>query len=194
MVPGGNLRVSGVDHGHPLVTWQASTTGGVTYTLERSINGAAWEFLASTASTSFSDPDLQYRVGGPTGQDHASYKLRAKLGSSYSTYSNTWYCQIYPPAPPKLQAAGPFAFALHDNYPNPFNPTTTIRYELPTASHVTLTVHDLLGREVATLVEALEEPGYKSVQWNAAGVASGVYLYRLTAGDFVQTRKLLVLK
>jgi hypothetical protein len=88
----------------------------------------------------------------------------------------------------------PKSFGLLQNYPNPFNPSTTIRYELPRTSHVTLTVYDLLGREVATLVDGLEEPGYKSVQFNAGNLASGVYLYRLTAGDFVQTRKLLVLK
>jgi hypothetical protein len=87
----------------------------------------------------------------------------------------------------------PSHFALEQNYPNPFNPSTTINYELPRASHVTLTVYDLLGREVATLVDGLEEPGYKSVEWNAAGVASGIYLCRLDAGDFVQSRKLLLL-
>jgi hypothetical protein len=83
---------------------------------------------------------------------------------------------------------------LQQNYPNPFNPSTTIRYVLPKQSFVTLAVYDLLGREVTTLINALEEPGYKSVEWNAGGVASGVYLYRLTAGDFMQTRKLLVLR
>jgi hypothetical protein len=88
----------------------------------------------------------------------------------------------------------PTQFSLSQNYPNPFNPSTTVTYELPRASHVTLKVYDALGREVATLVHGLEEPGYKSVEWNASGMSSGVYLYRLTAGHFVQTRKLLVLR
>ncbi len=87
----------------------------------------------------------------------------------------------------------PKSFGLFQNYPNPFNPGTTIKYELPRTSHVTLTVYDLLGKEVATLVNAVQEPGYKSVEWNAVGVASGVYFYRLRAGEFVQTRKLLLL-
>ena len=88
----------------------------------------------------------------------------------------------------------PREFALHQNYPNPFNPSTTIKYELPQPSHVTLTVYDLLGREVATLVNVGEEPGYKSVKWNAVGVSTGVYFCRLSAGNFVQTKKMLLLK
>ena len=88
----------------------------------------------------------------------------------------------------------PQEFTLLQNYPNPFNPSTTIRYELPRASHVLLTVHDVLGREVATLVNAVEQPGHKSVQWDASGVSSGIYFYRLTAGDFVGTKRLIVLR
>ena len=84
--------------------------------------------------------------------------------------------------------------ALHRKYTKPFNPSTTIKYELPEASHVTLTVYDLLGREVATLVSGVEELGYKSVEWNASGVSSGVYFYRLTAGNFEQTRSMKVVK
>ncbi len=88
----------------------------------------------------------------------------------------------------------PLQFALSQNYPNPFNPSTVISYQLPVVSNVKLIIYDLLGREVATLVNAVEEPGYKSVEWNAAAVASGVYFYRLKAGDFMQTKKLLLTK
>lgn len=87
----------------------------------------------------------------------------------------------------------PVAFALRQNYPNPFNPSTTIKYELPRASHVTLTVYDVLGREVATLVNGVEQPGSKSVEFNAGNMASGVYFYRIQAGDYVLTKKLLLL-
>ena len=75
--------------------------------------------------------------------------------------------------------------------------STTINYHLPTISHVTLKVFDVLGREVATLVDAVEEPGYKSVKFDASrhvGIASGVYLYRLQAGRFVETKKMLVVR
>jgi hypothetical protein len=88
----------------------------------------------------------------------------------------------------------PISFALLQNYPNPFNPSTSINYQLPTQSHVTLKVFDLLGREVATLVNGVEEPGFKSVQWNATNFASGAYFYGLDAGSFTTVKKLLLLK
>ena len=88
----------------------------------------------------------------------------------------------------------PTAFTLMQNYPNPFNPSTTMNYELPTKGFVTLKVFDLLGREVAVLVNEEKSAGRYSVQWNAAMLPSGVYFYRLDAGSFSQTRKLLLLK
>ncbi len=88
----------------------------------------------------------------------------------------------------------PLEFALEQNYPNPFNPSTVIRYQIPEVSQVMLKVFDLLGREVATLVNEAKEPGTFSVQWNASGVASGVYLYRLQVGGFVETRKMCVIR
>lgn len=87
----------------------------------------------------------------------------------------------------------PTGWALEQNYPNPFNPSTTIRYRLPVSGHVTIKVHDVHGREVATLIDAQEESGYKSVRWDAAGMASGVYFCRLQAGGFTETRKLLLM-
>ena len=86
----------------------------------------------------------------------------------------------------------PEMFALGQNYPNPFNPSTTISYQLPSRSHVTLKVFNLLGQETAVLVNGIESPGFKSVQWNASGVASGLYLYKLQAGKFVETKKLIL--
>jgi len=83
---------------------------------------------------------------------------------------------------------------LFYNYPNPFNPLTTIGYRLPSVDRVTLKVYDLLGREVTTLVDGIEQPGLKSVLFDGSGLASGMYFCRLLTGDYVQTRKLLLVR
>jgi hypothetical protein len=88
----------------------------------------------------------------------------------------------------------PGHFSLEQNYPNPFNPTTTITFALPIKSFVSLRVFDALGREVATLVNDEFLAGRYSKKWDASGLPSGVYFYRLQAGSFVETRKLLLLK
>jgi hypothetical protein len=85
-------------------------------------------------------------------------------------------------------------FMLSQNYPNPFNPTTRIAYAIPKTSHVSLKVFDVLGREVATLVDAVQDAGFKSVEFNAADLASGVYFYRLISQGFVETKKLLLVQ
>jgi len=88
----------------------------------------------------------------------------------------------------------PQDFALHQNFPNPFNPITTIHYVLPKQSNIQITIYDLKGGEVITLVSGDQDAGYKSVQWNAANMPSGTYFYKIKAGDFVQTRKMILLK
>jgi hypothetical protein len=88
----------------------------------------------------------------------------------------------------------PEMFTLSQNYPNPFNPSTVISYSLPVNSWVTLKVFDVLGREVATLVNGVEHLGYKSVNFNANDLVSGVYYYRLQAGNYFETKKLIFLR
>jgi len=84
--------------------------------------------------------------------------------------------------------------SLEQNYPNPFNPSTSICYSLPNRSHVTLSVYNTLGQQVAQLVNEESESGYHEVQFNATNLASGIYFYRLQAGTFVETKRLLLLK
>ncbi len=88
----------------------------------------------------------------------------------------------------------PEKFALFQNYPNPFNPTTNIRYSLAEASDVTLTVYDVLGRRVATLVNEPQSAGLHTVTFDATRLASGTYIYRLTTGDYVSVKKMLLIK
>lgn len=88
----------------------------------------------------------------------------------------------------------PAAFALAQNYPNPFNPETMIEYSVPAASVVTLTVSDILGREVATLVKGPRTAGRHRIQWSAAALPAGVYFYRMQAGPFAETKKMLLVR
>jgi hypothetical protein len=88
----------------------------------------------------------------------------------------------------------PGEYRLEQNFPNPFNPTTTIRYGLPQKSAVRLTVYNLLGQEVATLVQEEQEAGYHAVSFNGSALASGMYIYQIRAEKFVATRKMLLLR
>ena len=92
------------------------------------------------------------------------------------------------------QTGAPDDFALHQNYPNPFNPSTTIKFSLPHSNYVSLKVFNMLGEVVATLVDEELNVGTYTTQWNASSVASGIYFYRLQAGEFAATKKLLLLK
>ena len=93
----------------------------------------------------------------------------------------------------------PDGFVMHQNYPNPFNPTTTISYDLPEQAQVTLGIYDLLGKKIKTLVNQSQNAGNKTAVWDGTDdlgrqVSAGVYLYRIQAGEFTHTRKMLLLK
>lgn len=94
----------------------------------------------------------------------------------------------------RQQTSGPVRMSLLQNYPNPFNPSTTVDYQLGTRSHVTIKVFDVLGREVSTLVDRVEDAGYRSVHFNGTQLGSGIYFCRLSTDGFIQTRKMVVQK
>jgi hypothetical protein len=102
---------------------------------------------------------------------------------------------------PEGTSSMPLAWVLEQNYPNPFNPTTSIRYSVGVdsrqsvvAAKVRLAVYDLLGREVTVLVDERKQPGVYTATWNAARMASGVYIYRLTTNDYTLCRSMVLLK
>lgn len=93
----------------------------------------------------------------------------------------------------------PTRYALEQNHPNPFNPYTTLKYQIPQECHMTLKIYNTLGREVKTLIEKQQSPGYYAVQWDGrkevgTEVSSGIYFYRIQAGTYVQTKRMLLLK
>jgi hypothetical protein len=132
--------------------------------------------------------------------EHMNWVLTAESGEEY-TLEGTG--EITVPTEEiftlERKAIIPIAYTLHQNYPNPFNPITSIRYDLPEAALVTLTIYDLIGREITQLVNTTQEAGYRSVRWDATDsfgkpVSAGVYLYQIRSGGFVQTRKMVLLK
>ena len=88
----------------------------------------------------------------------------------------------------------PLAYTLEQNYPNPFNPSTMVRCTLPAAGHLKITVFDILGKEVAVLVDEMKEPGTILLRWDAAGLPSGVYFYRMTVAGYTETQKMVLLR
>ncbi len=134
------------------------------------------------------------------GFDDVRIRFRFISDATQSQQKTGWYIddvRVLPnmeTAVAENESAVPGHFALHQNYPNPFNPSTTIEFALPKTSFVTLKIYDLLGNEVATLVAEKLPAGRHQRVWEAKGLASGVYLYRIAAGEFVQTRKLILLQ
>ena len=93
----------------------------------------------------------------------------------------------------------PLSFSLHQNYPNPFNPVTSIKYDLPNISMVNISVYNMMGRKVKTLVNGIQNPGFKTVQWNAKNelnstVSAGLYIYTIQADGFKETKRMILLK
>jgi hypothetical protein len=116
------------------------------------------------------------------------------LSNNYPFWTDTFTIDIHTPTGIHSYESDINEFVLNQNYPNPFNLNTTISYQLPHQSHVLLKVYDIQGREVTTLVNGFEQQGNKSVILNAEGWPGGIYYYRLQAGDFIQTRKLILLR
>lgn len=159
----------------------STTDGGVTWNLDISTNAEMFSINTVRVSNDSIDIWCAGSTGGSTGFVGRLYKARAFMPSGGTDVARDG-------------RVVPDGFQLYNNYPNPFNPTTTITYQLPRQSHVSLRVFDVLGREMATLVDGVQEPGHKSVQWDAAQVSGGVYFYRLEASNFSSTKALLLLK
>ncbi len=132
-------------------------------------------------------------------QDTSSWyywRVRSVKDADSSSWSTVWRFKPrrVPAAVRELPGHMPGAFVLSQNYPNPFNPTTKINFSIKVASFTTLKVYDIVGREVATLVNERLQRGSYETTFDGRGLASGVYLYRLQAGSFIETKKLLLLR
>ena len=141
----------------------------------------------STEEHSYSFTDLPAgKAGKNVTAGKYSYRLKQIDFDGTYKYSNT--------VDVEKQNFASLQFYLNQNYPNPFNPTTTIKYSIPVAGLVTIKVYDLLGQEVAVLVNENKQAGTYDLEFNASSLSTGVYIYKLTAGSFTGTKKLLLLK
>ena len=173
------------------MAWDISSLPGhVSLTLTDNVTGIAVNLTEEseiTFSTEAKGSFLSYGTGG--------VNIYPQVGESRFTLTVAYSALTSNDEPANL----PGSFALHPAYPNPFNPITSLRYDLPEQAQVTLTIYDLMGREITQLVNTTQEAGYRSVQWNATDmhgkpVSAGVYLYQIQAREFVQTRKMVLLK
>ncbi len=124
------------------------------------------------------------------------YTMDTQFGSINPAFYDAWNYDLRIPQVPTsvFEPGKPLVYELAQNYPNPFNPTTKIEYSIPAQVRVELRVYNLVGQEVATLVNDVQSAGVHFVKFNATNLASGVYFYRLVAGDFVSVKKMVLLK
>ena len=165
----------------------------------------AVKLISNEVATLEFDTDSDYVNEWNQSIDWHVYTYQLSAGEHYLSWvlsdgpSTAWIDNVF--FPPNSVVEGisnkqdiPLAFRLYQNYPNPFNPTTTIEYQIPNQSHVVLKVYDILGNQVAVLVNKDESAGRYTVNFNASKLSSGVYFYRIEAGKFVQSKKLILLK
>ena len=113
---------------------------------------------------------------------------------SASHYEIAWYENLMGTTGIATSVEHPESFKLNQNYPNPFNPITNIEYQISNYKHINLSIYNLLGEKIATLINEDKSPGTHQVQWDATGLASGVYYYQLKAGEFQEVKKMVLLK
>ncbi|MFA6469422.1 MAG: T9SS type A sorting domain-containing protein [Bacteroidota bacterium] len=136
----------------------------------------------------------------PDGYQHPMNSWDSARGTYYkSWWGGEWggtFKTISVPNTTGVEDLGelPLTFALHQNYPNPFNPSTTIRYAIPMTSPVVITIYNMLGQEITTLVNKEQKPGNYEVKFDAGRFASGIYIYRINAGSFNETKKMMLIK
>jgi hypothetical protein len=148
----------------------------------------------STQVGSTNHPDTSFMVTGLN--NGTSYYFWTKAKDRYCSPRISGFSNVAVITPLNVQTNEqiPETFELYQNQPNPFNPVTNIKYDIPRESYVKLVVYDLLGQVVTTLVNEVKKPGAYTVQWGSENMPSGVYIYRLNAGDFEKTIKMVLLK
>ncbi|MCK6614688.1 MAG: immune inhibitor A [Ignavibacteriaceae bacterium] len=171
--------------GNALLRWTTVTEqNNAGFAIERSTDGIAWEQAGYIRGAGTTTEQKEYQFTEPITGGTIHYRLKQiDFNGSYSYYG-----------PVTLSASAPEKFELLGNYPNPFNPETSIRFSLPEAGSVSLIVYDVNGNEIKKLIEGRMEAGYHSVPFNSGGLASGVYIYKLTSGSSLAVKKMILMR
>ncbi len=167
--------------------WETATElNNSGFTVERKTSNTTWENLAFVKGNgTTSEPTSYLYTDNDLKPGTYFYRLKqVDLNGSFSYYDLAEAVDI----------TSPLTFSLSQNYPNPFNPSTKISWQLQTQTQMTLTVYDELGREVAVLVNEVKPGGNYEIEFNASGLASGMYFYKIVAGNFVATKKMILMK
>jgi hypothetical protein len=175
-----------LDKNNVVVTWQTATELNSSYfDVERKVSGSEWNSIGRVTAAGNSTRTIDYRfVDENIAGTISFYRLKqVDLDGSF-TYSQEV----------EVNTAIPTSFNLSQNYPNPFNPTTKINYSVPFDSKVTISVYSITGELVMELVNDNVSAGSYSVDFNGSNLASGMYIYKMTAGNFTQTSKMMLMK
>jgi hypothetical protein len=169
------------------IRWHNRNSENDSITIERRIDNGSFGAIAEVAATDsvFIDTSTNART---------SYYYRLRVVMKDSVELQSYPIMLKPVATFVRPVTGTYEFALSDSYPNPFNPTTVISYQLAINSLVTLKVYDILGREVAPLINERQTAGNHSILFDGSNLSSGVYFYRMEAESFISTKKFVLLK
>ena len=194
-----NFQISAPLFQNPILSWDANTEGDLEgYTLYRKIttSSGTLTFSVFTTNTSYTDEDFtsDYKFG----EDIAEYWVVAEdINNNISDESSHEIIDGTSGIQWKIaggEVNNELNYFLNQNYPNPFNPTTNINYQIKEKGYVILKVYDMLGNEVADLVNETQEAGQYTIDFNTSELPSGVYIYSLRVNDFIQNRKMTLMK
>ena len=169
------------------LNWSTATeTNNAGFDVERkAVTGTEWTKVGNVAGSGTTSEVRNYTFTDRTNTGTYNYRLKQIDVNGNFTYYNLSN---------EIEVGVPSSFAMSQNYPNPFNPSTKINYDLPVDGKVSILLYDMTGRQVANLVNEVKTAGYYTVTFNASNLASGMYFYRISAGNFVSTKKMVLVK
>ena len=167
--------------------WKTKTeVNNYGFIVERRINESQWNTIGFVAGSGNSNSPKEYSYTDKelfAGGSKFQYRLKQVDSDGSFEYSDVVEVVVVPDQ-----------YELSQNYPNPFNPSTTIQFSLPKQTQLKINIYNMLGEQVATIAEGMYESGYHKVTFNASTLPSGTYVYRLESSDFVQVKKMILIK